>query len=164
MKRAASRWRADANVVESATTSGFSVVLAVRWRAAISSSTIPRDRISASHIRDDVSRSAGRAAAMLSITSSADVADVAYASAWRSESVRAVSRTCSRQIPSASRGGLEGLRCRSGPGRQLGQPGQCMGCIGMLRAEMLLLYRQSSNHQWLGVVMVAARSSKRPQD
>ena len=113
-------------------------------------------RMTASHVRDDVSRSAGRAAAMLNITSSAEVADVAYASAWRSESVRAVSRTCSRQIPSARAAVSKASGRRSGPGRQLGQPAQCIGSIGMLRAELLLLNRQSSSKQWLGVVIVAA--------
>ena len=69
---AARRWRADASALASAAFLLSSPALAERWRAAISSRTIPRARMTASHAASAIWLSPARVEARLNIRSSAD--------------------------------------------------------------------------------------------
>ena len=129
---------------------------AERWRAAISSRTIPRARMTASHARCRHLAVVRRALdARRNIRSSVR---------RKRRGVRqrlALGKRANREpqvLPTegfGARGGLEGLARGSGVSRQLGAAAQRDGNVRMLGTQPLLLNRQCTGEQRPGVIVVA---------
>ena len=153
---AARRWRADASAVASP---AISVAFACA-RGTMAGGHLVEDHpsgandgvpcpLSPSRCRRRATRpgaTSGRAS---------EGSDEAYASAWRSGSVRTVSRRCSRLRASARAAVANASRCRSSVSRELGAAAQCDSDVRMLGPQPLQLNRQCAVEQGPGVSVVA---------